>query len=370
MIWKRPILTYSTLAACMLCFCANAGQAGQIFSCSSDSENSANNGVNNRDKIDENNQDHNQEAIEFQALNCYLTKLDLFSLDAADVVPHLKAAIDVIKSLGIDEFSKLDTEGTDLDIKFKPLLGNNSRIVLSTLQQLVSASTSCSQESLNFLTLIVEQQTFDGQVLNEYARELLAKCWIEDLNSMPKKIEQRVGKMATTLFELIAKLAKREYNSREREQTPRGSIVINDLEPPRMLQDRLEQLKQVTFDTDKQVRMFAQAIFDHFKEEQELSEGSFPARSWLSKLEEFYNVTLVAPCSELVDRMRSVLWKLGLSSRYSPDNTDESIERKRLENKELDHKLEMYRICKQVRSKDGSIWTTLSRIRPKVRASV
>lgn len=368
---KHSIQTCSILFICLLCFCANYGQAGQIFSCSPKSKDSVNNEVNigsEADSAQEYAQGHDQEAVEMQALNSYLTKLELFSLDSRYVVPPLKDAIDAIEALGIDEFSKLDTESTDLDTKFKPLLGNNSRIVLSSLKQIVSASSSCSQESLNFLKLIVERQTFDGQILNEYARGLLAKCWTEDLNLMPERIERKIGKMATSLFELIGKLAKREYNEREREQAPKGRIVINDLEPPRTLKDRLQQLKQVSFDTDKQRRMFARAIFNQFSGEQESLTGSFSDRTGSSKLEEFYNVSLVAPCGELIDKMQSILSKLSSLIRYSPDNSDASIKMKRLKHEEVDYKLEVYRICKQMRSNDSAIWSILSRIKTRVSA--
>lgn len=367
---KGSFLTYLVLTVYLLSFCSNTGQAGQIFSSlSSDDEtdvdvNNNENNINNDDNDEENQAEQNEgqaeEAIESQALNTYLTKLELVSLNPADVIPHLKAAIDIIESLGIDEFSKLNSENTDLDIKFKPLIGDgyNTKIINSILQQLLSASNSCSQESFDFLSILVERRTFDGQFLNEYARALLAKCWVDDLNTMPKKIDQKIGKMNSSLFELIAKLAKLVHNTIQREQTPKGSIVMNDLVPPRILKDLLRQLKQVAFDSDKQLQVFAKAIFDHYKAEEQESVGKVNN----TELEEFYNISLITSCGELVDKMHSVLWKLGLSSKYSPGNSDESIRVKRLNNQDLDHKLEMYRICKQIRSNDSSIWTILNRM--------
>lgn len=360
---KGFFLTHLILTVYLLSFCSNIGQAGQVFS-SSSSDDKTEVDVNsiNDDEAEnqaDQNEDQAKEAIESQALNTYLTQLELVSVEPVDVIPHLEAALDIIESLGIDEFSKLDPENTDLDVKFKPLVGDyNTKIIHSILQQLLSASNSCSQESFDFLSPLVERRTFDGQLLNKYARVLLARCWIDDLNTMPRKIDQKIGKMNSSLFELIAKLAKLVHNSMEREQTPKESIVINDLEPPRILEDLLRQLKQVTFETDKQRRMFAKAIYDHFKLEQQASE-----KVDKSKLEEFYNISLIASCGELVDKMHSVLWKLGLSSKYSPSNSDESIRIKRLNNQDLDHKLEVYRICKQLRSNDSSIWTILSGMR-------
>lgn len=94
---------------------------------------------------------HIKESAEFQAINSYLTSLEPLTIDNAIVVPHLKSAIQTIESGGENK----GVGHEDLGI----LLENDRQVTLSILRNFVSASKSCEQSELNFLTMVTEQQT-------------------------------------------------------------------------------------------------------------------------------------------------------------------------------------------------------------------
>lgn len=101
--------------------------------------------------------DHLRESAEFQAVNSYLTDLQPLSADPTIVRPHLEDAISAIESVGLEKFN--EQTNNDLDTKFKTLLRNDPRVLLTIMRNLLIASRSCDEENVSFLVHVVDRQT-------------------------------------------------------------------------------------------------------------------------------------------------------------------------------------------------------------------
>lgn len=97
-------------------------------------------------------------SVEFQAINSYLTsQLQSQKEDKSAVIPILERAVYTMEAVGMDNIHIL--RSSDVGREFEPLIGERPRAVLAILKNIVSASKSCSQDNLNYLTIVVEHET-------------------------------------------------------------------------------------------------------------------------------------------------------------------------------------------------------------------
>lgn len=215
----------------------------------------------------------------------------------------------------------------------------------------------------NFMTL-----SFKGQFLNKYARSLLEQCWTFNLSSLSQRIDRSIGKLNSAVFDFLAELANQVSNRRTKEQrASAGTLTISDQSPPNDPAASLQQLKQVAFEPQNQLRLVALSLNSMFSNRSEQDETGnrvkIPKREELAKLNEFYRVSLLAPCEQVTERIKSAF---SLLTNYNilPTGTRNSmIASKRAGDPILDYHFEIYRICRQVRTNSNNLWNLLSKMR-------
>lgn len=210
--------------------------------------------------------------------------------------------------------------------------------------------------------------SFKGQFLNKYARSLLEQCWMFNLSSLSQRIDRSIGKLNSALFDFLAELANQVSNRRAREQRANsGTLIISDQSPPNDPAASLQQLKQVVFEPQNQLRMVALSLNGMFSNrlasDETESRAKMPKKEELAKLNDFYRNSLVVPCEQATNRIKSA-FSLLTNYNFLPTGTRNSmIAAERAANPSLDYHFEIYRICRQVRANSNNLWNLLSKMR-------
>lgn len=93
-------------------------------------------------------------SAELQSVNSYLNEIDPVS--ATRVVQSLEEARSILNTLG-DDAVRTGAEAGSADASVRCLLGNNPDTLRTILDNLIVAAKSCTQESVDFLDLVVSQ---------------------------------------------------------------------------------------------------------------------------------------------------------------------------------------------------------------------
>lgn len=338
------------------------------------------------------------QSSEFKALDSYLGhQLQLAGTEASLVVPRLSELVEALVSLGPENFAKLDAENDDAGRKFKSLLAaKDAQRLLKLARDFVAASRSCEDEALSFLVSLVlaaddqpeaaaaerrakttGRPANSSSFLDRYSRSLLDKCWRFHLDRRASQLVKSAGKMSAELFELVEELANKLANLQLlKKRRAQGSITINDQSLPNNKVDRVRSLKSIALLSPSGQQVFTVALRKRFaqiksmlagdnddddrdqREEGALKEASVETPP--DELKGFFRENLVAPCNQLLARMRNQLQAIEASGKlYSKSTLRADLASQAVGNFEFLYMLEMNRICEQIVAKQASLMSQL-----------
>lgn len=307
-----------------------------------------------------------------QAINAYLTDLDSIKLDTNSVISELKEAVDNIEKFGFETFATMTIE--DLNniglSKFNNLLiANDPKVTVNIMNNLIMTSRSCNDESINFFTLIIEQETFDGQFLNKFSRLLLENCLKFETSTISQRIDRVIGKMKSNLFDLLGEVANIYDNITKENQTRKsGDITIREPGKTDSINELLRQLKQINLTMASKLKQYALALNRYFNRQLPVDNNdtriNLSKGDELKRLELFYNNELIQPCSELIIKVKTITKPLleykKIFKQLSISSILDSI---RVNNKEFDYQIEIFRICTQVQDNEKQLLQMLKNMR-------
>ena len=194
--------------------------------------------------------------------------------------------------------------------------------------------------------------SFQGQILNQYARNLLAHCWQLNSEALEGRLERSAGKMSEALFTLLSDVANRLQGQVNRARRARGDLLIGE---------QLGSLKQVVLESHR-LGHLASALrgallaTESADEDGDELERRAATRDERDRLRALYLSHLMVPCQELIWRMERALAKLLPYERYAAAGEELRSAR----GKVVQQQLEAFRICRQVAANEEAVWAALA----------